>query len=370
MDAKVARRLKVRVVLDSSCIPLELLTFGKTIKPIGRATIECSFPGETNTRTRYPFFVFQNFAWPVIMGHSFLRETKTFDCFPRQLSERPLEVHDTPIVAFLPGEEETLKFWLDGEELPSTPDTGSEINVMSYDFAIKRFQFEPDAITQVRFADGSLQEVEGKVSVPVSFGNGAPTSLLLKLVDLKFRSEAPAQAPAPDGAISYGTTASILADFHVLKGLKVDIILGEDLLSTVNAFVRHSTDFDELRTPNSLYPGLATIITVKELASQFSSCSGRVTQESLMYMRRGMMPIQDFWMSVGRKKSVSKILQSPIDIEQSGGLEGRGESTKEVGSRYWHSYVKVSGFMDTVSLVWLFGAFYSIMKALHNHSLG
>jgi len=178
-------------------------------------------------------------------------------------------------VAFLPGEEETLKFWLDGEELPSTPDTGSEINVMSYDFAIKRFQLQPDAITQVRFADGSLQEVEGKISVPVSFGNGEPPSLLLKLVDLNSRSETSAQAPAPDGAINYGTKASILADFHVLKGLKVDIILGEDLLSTVNAFVRHSTDFDVLRTPNSLYPGLATIITVKGMSKSVLKLLGK-----------------------------------------------------------------------------------------------
>jgi hypothetical protein len=57
--------------------------------------------------------------------------------------------------------------------------------------------------------------------------------------------------------------SSILADFHVLKGLKVDIILGEDLLVTANAFIRHSTDFDQLRTRNSLYPGLASIITVR-----------------------------------------------------------------------------------------------------------
>jgi hypothetical protein len=57
------------------------------------------------------------------MGRSFLRKTRAFDCHPHRLSERPLEVHDVPIIAFLPGEEETLKFWLDGEKLPSTPGT-------------------------------------------------------------------------------------------------------------------------------------------------------------------------------------------------------------------------------------------------------
>lgn len=59
--------------------------------------------------------------------------------------------------------------------------------------------------------------------------------------------DSPEQVRAPDatGAINYGSTASILADFHVLDGLKVDIIFGEDLLATVNAFVRHSSDFNE-----------------------------------------------------------------------------------------------------------------------------
>ena len=148
---------------------------------------------------------------------------------------------------------------------------------MSYEFAIKRFALQPDAISHVRFADGSSQEVEGKVSVPVSFGNGAPPSLLLKLVDLNSRSETSAQTPAcgADGAINYGRTTSILADFHVLKGLKVDIILGEDLLATVNAFIRHSTDFDQLRTRNSLYPGLATIITVRGVGRSILNIFGK-----------------------------------------------------------------------------------------------
>lgn len=158
-------------------------------------------------RSKYYFLIFEKFVWPVIMGRPFLRSTMTLDLCQRQLLNRSLEVHVVPIIAFLRGEEETLKFWLDGEELASTPDTGLEVNVMSYDFAIQRL--EEDDIKQVRFADGSLQEVEGKVSEPVSFGNGAPPSLLLKLVDLTSRPATAAQSPpyGPDGAINYGTTS-------------------------------------------------------------------------------------------------------------------------------------------------------------------
>jgi len=50
MDAKFASKLRLKVVLDSSCVPFELPTFGKTIKPIGRATVDCQFPREPQGR--------------------------------------------------------------------------------------------------------------------------------------------------------------------------------------------------------------------------------------------------------------------------------------------------------------------------------
>ena len=115
---------------------------------------------------------------------------------------------------------------------------------------------------------------EGRSQCLSPFGNSAPLSLLLKLVDLSSRSETPAQTPA-DRAINYGRTTSILADFHVLKGLKVNITLGDDLLATVNAFIGHSTDFDQRRTWNSLYPGLTTIITVKGLGKSILNIFGK-----------------------------------------------------------------------------------------------
>jgi hypothetical protein len=77
----------------------------------------------------------------------------------------------------------------------------------------------------------------------VSFGNGAPPKLLLKLVNPTNYSPILVRVPDATGTINhpieYESTASILADFHVLEGLKVDILFGKDL-ATVNPFVRHS----------------------------------------------------------------------------------------------------------------------------------
>jgi hypothetical protein len=85
-----------------------------------------------------------------------------------------------------------------------------------------------------------------------------------------------------DRPIDYGSTASILADFHILAGLKVDIIFGEDLLATVNAFVRHSTDFDETASSLLESPSLATMGLVKKTGKLVCSVLGKQQTQSKM----------------------------------------------------------------------------------------
>ena len=184
INAKFARELDLVIDSVTPCPAFELPTFKKLLKPSGRVSVTCEFPEEPESRVVEVFFVIENFAHSVVVGRIFLRETKTIDKFRYRLKDKPLQVHEIPVVASFGGQDEKLKFWLDGQELVSTPDTGSEINVMSLSFAKQRgFVIKEDTIHQVCFADSSLQDVEGVVSVPVSFGNGLPPSLLLKLID-------------------------------------------------------------------------------------------------------------------------------------------------------------------------------------------
>lgn len=182
------------------------------------------------------------------------------------------------MVASLGDPEESLRFWLDGEEMFSTPDTGAEVNVMSTDFAMRRgFTIQPDGIHQVRFADGSVQDVRGRVSKPVSFGDGAPPSLLLRLTDVRTASNSDPsfQNRDPTGKVNYQATASILADFYVLDGLMCDIIFGQDVLATVNAFVQHSVDFEE--QPANFYPAIAQIHILKKFERGILGLFGRAS---------------------------------------------------------------------------------------------
>lgn len=120
-----------------------------------------------------------------------------------------------------------------------------------------------------------MQDVEGLVSVAVSFANGAPPLLLLKCVDSTNYSPADIRAPDAAGLVDYGSITSIPADFHVLDGLKVDIIFREDLPTTANAFVRHSADFSEKDAAFTAHPGQRPCFLVNKVEKWLCSAVGK-----------------------------------------------------------------------------------------------
>ncbi len=89
--------------------------------------------------------------------------------------------------------------------------------------------------------DGSRAISRGSVTLHVSFGDdGSPPITLLKLIDpLAVES----QAAVSGGKVNYGPQTAIISEFYVLDNLQVDIILGVDILQTVDAFVQHNRHF-------------------------------------------------------------------------------------------------------------------------------
>jgi hypothetical protein len=75
----------------------------------------CQFPQRPTSRSSEVFFVIENFVHDV--GRRFLRGTRTLDIFRHCLKSKPLQVYDISVVASLGGQDEELKFWLDGQEL-------------------------------------------------------------------------------------------------------------------------------------------------------------------------------------------------------------------------------------------------------------
>jgi hypothetical protein len=158
---------------------------------------------------------------------------------------------------------EYVQCWLDGIPLWPLPDTGSEVNLISSDYAEKlgyNVDFEKQHINNeermlVEFADCSTVMTNGTINLEVSFC--APhlfNSFACRLIDPPCASATKGQNSkarmfvqpgiAPDLKIeAISPTTIIIETFHVIDNLQYDVILGETLLATVDAYNKHNGNF-------------------------------------------------------------------------------------------------------------------------------
>jgi hypothetical protein len=274
IDARFAKEIGATINFGAVCSPIPLPTFERQIQPIGIASVECEFRGGAGKMV--DFVVIENFVYQVVLGRAFMREHGLV----RNWCERRVCIRDLPIVPDLSGGKEKVKCGLNGEEMMATPDAGAEVNVMSLDFAVRRGFNVKDIMAEddgrIRFADSSVQDVKGLISVPVSFGSGGRPSRLLKplvssLASLEKRAE-----DNPTGAFNGVGTVSILADFYILEGLNVDVLLGEDVLSTAREFVGLLTEVtEEDETSSSACHGASSMESVEGIGNNVSEEAGK-----------------------------------------------------------------------------------------------
>jgi hypothetical protein len=110
---------------------------------------------------------------------------------------------------------------------------------MSLEFVKRKsFAIVRDDVHAVRFPNESLQGVVGRVTVPLSFGNGRPSGTLVKLVNQFSETQNDGSDDTEvDEESSHLYNTTIAVEFYVLYRLKKSIILGDDLLVSVNSFV-------------------------------------------------------------------------------------------------------------------------------------
>jgi Aspartyl protease len=117
-----------------------------------------------------------------------------------------------------------LPCYLDDTLTSSSPDTGAEVNVVSKDFALQITPFVDRTVAgQVQFANGMIQSTLGRIHANVTFDH------------------------APEFYIQ--------AKFEVVENLRVDVILGDDILFEADVYnqyahlFRHThVDYSELGT--------------------------------------------------------------------------------------------------------------------------
>jgi hypothetical protein len=184
------------------------LANGSIVEAVGEIIAECSFGLETIPEAvpmTLVFYVFMKLASPIIMGFAFLEQTKTLSKHRDRLLKVPRPAHQSIQVYSVGRPRNLMSCYLDGSYKVATPDSGSEVNLMTQRFAYSRGLHIEIAKEVVEFADGTIAITSGVVRAELAI-------------------RAFERWPIP------------MADFYVMDYLKHDLIVGEDSLEKLKIF--------------------------------------------------------------------------------------------------------------------------------------
>jgi hypothetical protein len=193
------------------------LANGRTVSTVGWIVADCSFnlnmPGLPGTSSF--FYVLGNVPSPVVLGMPFLEQTGIMTKHRDKLIRLSGSTLQKPTILSVGRPKKHLICELNHELVAATPDSGSEIDLMSPTFAIKnRFDIHPAKET-VQLADGSMVICNGFVRTTLSIGNHFDTL----------------------GYPRSKVAASI--DFFLLEGLTHDIVIGEHYLEQLKVYTEN-----------------------------------------------------------------------------------------------------------------------------------
>ncbi|KAH8803453.1 hypothetical protein F5884DRAFT_507900 [Xylogone sp. PMI_703] len=242
MSEAFAKSNHLRITRKSRDIKPFELGSGKTVWSIGRVRATVELLGSTIRQKLKWFYVFPNCPVPLILGMAFLTEAEILTKNRHMLENCPAEFSNvssllwigTPRKRHLPPNR--MKCCLDGRNLVGVADTGSDLNFMSPECA-KREGFHIDDREEmkirVQLGDGTETETIGRVYIH---------NLTLDWREPVTETVPNPTTSAPNNSAntepSSQTDESFGAIFHVLPGLRHDVILGRDFLYEMDAFNR------------------------------------------------------------------------------------------------------------------------------------
>lgn len=219
MSLTTARQLGL--VLETSPIRERFsLANGLEVQSLGQITTTCSF---TDLYAQKPeectFHIFSVLAVPVIMGTGFLSATQVFTIHRSKLIAEEVASTELLSVNFLGSPRNSLVCRLQTHVACAIIDTGSDLNLVSSDFAQKLGHRVVPNHEKLQLADGSYDYTAGLITIDFSLGD----------VDENYRFLA--------------RSGEKQLDFHVLKSLSTDVLIGSDTVDEFAVFQMHAESF-------------------------------------------------------------------------------------------------------------------------------
>lgn len=188
---------------------------GKIVEAIGQISVKFGFagvlPAEDSSSTGL-FFVFSQLAVPTIIGRALLEQTQTFTKHRHRLIQEIVPSLQCLSLTSIAQPRRDLCCRLNGNIAYATADTGSDLDLVSPEFAeSKGFNIDP-AFEKVQFADGSYGVTCGVVESTFSIGS----------------------QDVNDFFVQRG--AHIQRDFYVLESLTSEILVGLETLEKLQVY--------------------------------------------------------------------------------------------------------------------------------------
>ena len=217
---------------------------GKKITSLGKVEACCAFAGEPETRTKCVFDVLEKVAEgnSIIMGRKFLSDTRTLSSFPHRLRAR-VPAPSTPTVNSIGATTKDsccqLICTIDERRTFVTPDTGSDLDIMSLEYAhMHDYRIDRIARQHIQLGNGSTTRTYGQTEAVIEIGGS-----------------------------SYRKT------FDILPKLTSDVILGELTLEEMEAYTKHEDDFVEVDVGKRFHT-MNPIIALGKLKTRFPRRNG------------------------------------------------------------------------------------------------
>lgn len=194
---------------------------GRTVSAVGQVRVKCAFEhGSPATATiDCVFYVFQTLAVPMIMGLGFLNTTETLTKHTDRLIEQLVPSLQALRVCSVGRPKRDLVCRVGNYVGCATADTGSDLDLVSPQFAASRaFQVE-DLCVELGFADGSTGYTMGVIKTAFSIG---------RVSDV-------------EGFVPRSREMPL--ELFILESLNADILVGMDTIEDLQAFSAHQDSF-------------------------------------------------------------------------------------------------------------------------------
>jgi hypothetical protein len=190
---------------------------GAMVNTLGTVSRPIRFAKESETYMR-EFHVLPKCVHDIILGSHFLRLTQTFTKFRHRIVNKLRGLSSRRRVCFTGSSQQMLAGWANSQSALALPDTGSDICLVSAQYARERgyrVDTDPRHRQLLEFVDGSTAETLGRVE---GFQWEFDKS------DIQLHNP----------------------EIHVLEGLQTDLLLGYDFLMHTDAFSTHEELFVDI----------------------------------------------------------------------------------------------------------------------------